>query len=174
MTSPCEIWSVGWALRSRFQITLRSVVYSGPANNGVVRQYRPGHSAGWTRGHIGHSSNWECPPITTSKNKPCPYPMPHRAAWRRRVRPQARFHAHVDITAVTATEVAEHGSGPGTACLGTCVSDSGLPPRGKVTARYHEVFGELGDVRHANLATATQHDGSAGHCVLFDGMVREG
>ena len=43
----------------------------------------------------------------------------------------------------------------------------------KVAASYHEAFGELGEVGDANLATAAKYDGSAGHCVLFDGMVRE-
>jgi len=42
-----------------------------------------------------------------------------------------------------------------------------------VTAPNHEVFGELGEVRHANLATATKYDGGACHCVLFDCVVRE-
>lgn len=45
--------------------------------------------------------------------------------------------------------------------------------RVKVTASYHEVFSELGEVRHANLPTAIKHDGCAGHCVLFDCVVRE-
>jgi hypothetical protein len=42
-----------------------------------------------------------------------------------------------------------------------------------VTAPYHEVIGELGEVRHANLATATKYDGGAGHSVLINGVVRE-
>jgi hypothetical protein len=48
-----------------------------------------------------------------------------------------------------------------------------MPARVKVTAPYHEVFSELDEVRHANLATATKHDGCTGHCVLFDCVVRE-
>jgi hypothetical protein len=49
----------------------------------------------------------------------------------------------------------------------------GMPARVKVTAPYHELFSELDEVRHANLATATKHDGCTGHCVLFDCVVRE-
>jgi hypothetical protein len=50
---------------------------------------------------------------------------------------------------------------------------TGVPARAKVTAPYHEVICELGEVRHANLATATKHDGGAGHSVLFDCVVHE-
>ena len=48
-----------------------------------------------------------------------------------------------------------------------------VPASVKVTAPYHEVFGKLDEVRHANLAAATKHDGGAGQCVLFDCVVRE-
>ena len=56
----------------------------------------------------------------------------------------------------------------------TAVSlQTGVPGRAKVMARYHEVIGELGEVRYANLATATKHDGGTGHCILFNCVVRE-
>ena len=43
----------------------------------------------------------------------------------------------------------------------------------KVAAPYHKAFGKLGEVRNADIATAAKHDGGAGRCVLFRGVVLE-